>query len=107
MRVHINFDVIEKNAKDYINFSKEINDIINDLNNSNKNIIDYWLSSNATIYDSQIKAFINHLQVDSNRMQRYGDVLLGINDDFKKTDLEYAKKSALNIEEDIYEFKKD
>ena len=104
MRVHINFGVIENNANSYLNFSKELNEIIKGLNDSRKSLMENWISTNSIIFNNQFSDYIGELQVDSNKMQRYWNVLLGINDDFKKTDLEYAKKSALDMEEDMYGF---
>ena len=39
--------------------------------------------------------FVNDVQNDVNRIQRYGNTILGINDDFKQTDLDYAKNNAI------------
>ena len=96
MRVHINYEVLEKNGTEYLNFSKELNDIITNLKNECANIEKNWISSNAPIYISQMNDFINTIQIDANRMERHGNVILGIKDDFREKDLEYAKKN-MNI----------
>lgn len=101
-RVHINFEVLEKNGNEYRNYSQELNDIITNLNDRKNNLNNEWISVNAINYDAMLDGFINKLKVDANRMQKYGDTILGINDDFKQTDLEYAKSNSIEDTEDIY-----
>ena len=101
-RVHINFEVLEKNGNEYRNYSQELNDIITNLNDRKNNLKNEWISVNAINYDAMLDGFINKLKVDANRMQKYGDTILGINDDFKQTDLEYAKSNSIEDTEDIY-----
>lgn len=102
-RVHINFEVLEKNGNEYRNYAKELNDIINNLNERKNNLSKEWTSINSINYDAQLDNLIKKMEVDANRMQKYGDTILGINDDFKQTDLEYAKSNSMENTEDIYE----
>ncbi len=95
MRVHIDFNVLEKNGNDYLKYSSELNDILTNLKERQKNIHDNWLSTNGEIYDVMFNNFVNDVQNDVNRIQRYGNTILGINDDFKQTDLDYAKNNAI------------
>lgn len=100
MRVYINFDVLEKNGKDYLNYSNELNDFIKNINEHKNTIKKEWNSQNAEIYNTLMDNFVANLKVDANRMQKYGDIILGINDNFKETDLTYAKGNAIEQLED-------
>lgn len=102
MRVHINFEVLEKNGNEYRNYAQELNDIISNLNERKDKLSKEWISTNATNYDVMLDTFINKMKVDASRMQKYSDTILGINDDFKQTDLEYAKSNSMQDTEDIY-----
>ena len=101
-RVHINFEVLGKNGNEYRNYAQELYDIINNLQERKNNLSKEWTSTNAINYDAMLDIFINKLKDDANRMQKYGDTILGINDDFKQTDLEYAKSNSIEDTEDIY-----
>ena len=101
-RVHINFEVLEKNGNEYCNYAQELSDIINNLQERKNNLSKEWISTNAINYDAMLDTFINKLKDDANRMQKYGNTILGINDDFKQTDLEYAKSNSIEDTEDIY-----
>lgn len=102
-RVHINFDVLEKNGNEYRNYSQELNDIVTNLNERKNNLNNEWISVNAINYDAMLDGFINKIKIDADRMKKYGDTILGINNDFKQTDLEYAKSNSMEDTEDIYE----
>lgn len=101
MRVFINYNVLEKNGKDYHDFSNELNDFIKNLKEHQKNIKNEWNSQNAEIYNTLMDNFINKLQGDSNAMQKYGDIILEINNNFRETDVYYAKKNSTDLLEEM------
>ncbi len=88
---YINYDIFNKNAKDLSGYSKELINIINVLKERLKNIDTYWQSQNKANFDTLVNNTINKMQVDSNKMKRHSNILLGINDEFKSEDLKYAK----------------
>jgi len=104
MRVQINYDILNNNGGEYINYSSILQTIVNDLNIRSENISKIWNSSNGKIYTDELNKCINFMQVDANRMKRYGNTILNIKDDFKEKDLSYGKQIfADSIKEDIDE----
>lgn len=100
MRVYIDFNVLKKNGEEYQKFATELNDIITNLKETQKNIASGWTSQNANTYNALLEKFVGTIQVDANRMQRYSNVILQVNDNFKETDLEYAKTNSIETMED-------
>ena len=89
MRVHINYEVLNKNANDYIDYSNELYEIIKNFNNIGEQIKTIWKSSNTSLYVNSLNECIRRTYKDAYNMQKYGKVLLGIKEDFKAKDTEY------------------
>lgn len=99
MKVYINYDVLNKNGRDYLNYSDSLQEIIDSLKKRSENIKNNWVSSNSISFNNQLNSYINNLQVDANRMKKHGNVILGIKDEFKNKDLEYKKRFTPEIVE--------
>ena len=91
MRVYINYATLSKNANDYLNYSSELQEIIDNLKVRENNIKNLWNSANTAAFCNLVDNFVSDLQVDTNLMKRYGNLVLGIKDNFKDNDLKYAK----------------
>lgn len=108
MKIYVVFDELKKNANDFSDYSDILNEIKNNLVKIIKDIDSKWISNNKIIYMNLFNTFNNNLQVDSNRMKRYSNLILGINDNFKEKDLEYTQKfNSVNIQEVKYGYKND
>ena len=108
MRVCIVFDELKENANNFSDYSDTLNEIKNNLIKITKDIDSKWISNNKNIYINLFNTFNNKLQVDSNKMKRYSNLILGINDNFKEKDLEYTQKiNSINVQEVKYGYKND
>ena len=92
MRVHVKYDVLNKNANDYIDYSNELDNIMDNFNRIGQSIDEHWDSSNKTLYINSLNECVRRTRIDSTYMKRYGNALLGIKDDFKNKDEEYRQQ---------------
>ncbi len=101
MKINLNYSVIEKNSNTYITYSDKIQEIINALKQSKSNIKDNWEATNSDTFDAILDRLIANMQVDANKMKRYGNIMLGVKDNFTEEDLKYSKE--LTIEQPVVE----
>ena len=91
---YIDYDVLNKHATDFSNYSSELNTIITNLKGTISSIDKYWISNNKETFNLKLNTVIDNMQVDSNKIKRYSNILLGAEDDFKSQDLTY--QSTIN-----------
>ena len=99
MKVHVNYEVLDKNANDYIDYSNELDTILKNFTNIGEQIKTIWNSNNTSLYINSLNECVRRTNVDAVQMQNYGKILLGIKDDFKSKDTEYQQR----FENDIVE----
>ena len=95
---YINYEILNKNATDFSNYSNELNSIINVFKERLANIDTNWQSKNKVNFEAVVNKTINNMQVDSNKMKRHSNILLNAKDNFKNHDLTYNN----SITNDIY-----
>ena len=100
MRVYVNYNVLNKNGKDYLNYSETLQEIIENLKARKDNIKNNWDSPSANLFNELLNNYIDDLQVDANKMKKHGNIILGIKDEFKEKDLEYKKHFTPEIVEE-------
>lgn len=97
-RVCIKFDTLEKNSNDFLKYSEELREIINNIKDIT-NFESSWISQNQTLYSNMIKNYLTNLQKNENKMAEYGKVILQMNDIFKENENDYSKQLYNDTEE--------
>lgn len=107
-RVHINYDVLEKNGNDHLTYSDELQTINNEIKAIFNEINATWdsFSNNKEILFTEAKVFETNMQNDIDYVNKYGTTILKIKDNFKEKDTEYGKQFSNNVIEEEQEHAK-
>ncbi len=96
MKISLTYDDIEKNALDFKDYAGELQEINNGMRSRRTMIKNNWVSTNTAGYFLLYDKLLSDMQVDINKMTRYSNIVLGVKDKFKDTDLKYAKEMSID-----------
>ena len=101
MKVIINYNDLQKNARDILGYAAEIKDINTNLKNILNSIDNNWSSEigNKENYIVKFSNLLNDINNNYNTMVKYSNTLLGIVDDVNNHDSEYQQMFDDNTNE--------
>lgn len=98
-RICVKYEVYNVNGNNCLNYSKELEEIINNLKMCHNSIDNGWISKNKDLFFDKYDKHINNMQIDFKMMKEYGNMILKIKDNVRQLDEDFSQKYDNAIQE--------
>ena len=100
MRIVINYDILDNNAKKLLQISENYQNYIGNISKILKDISDDWKSDNYKIFEKKAYSLLNDINNDYNNMVRFAKIISSVKEDFE-ADEKSASSSVYNEFSDL------